>query len=141
MATQRRLRALFEPFNREFCPKCEEPCCRKPVKVRPIDLMLAEAHGFRAPEHADPVGDLVEAATRYLRGGWTDADGAGQPCDFLGQGGCTFPDDLRPFECARYVCPTMRSQMSAQWLREVENLGRRLEAQYTRLVSALTRRR
>jgi len=139
-ATQKRLRALFEPFNSEFCPKCEAPCCRKPVKVRPIDLMLAEAHGFKVPEHADPVGDLLDAASRYLSGGWTEADGAGQPCDFLGEHGCTFPEDLRPFECARYVCPTMQERMPTRWLREVERLGRRLDADYSRLLSSLTKR-
>ncbi|MGQ9523439.1 MAG: hypothetical protein ACUVTZ_01235 [Armatimonadota bacterium] len=138
--TQRRLRALFEPFTKQFCPKCEDPCCRKPVKVRPIDLMLAEAHGFSVPDGSNPVRDLLEAASRYLSGGWTDADGVGQPCDFLGEGGCTLPEDLRPFECARYVCPTMRQQMPASWVRDVQRLGKRLDVEYQRLISSLMRR-
>jgi hypothetical protein len=99
--------------------------------------MLAEAHGFTVPEGADPVGDILEAANRYFGGGWTEDDGAGKPCDFLGEGGCSFPGDLRPYECARYICKFMRSEMPASWVRTAERLGRQLDTAHTKLVDFL----
>jgi hypothetical protein len=140
-AAQRRLRAHFSAFTKQYCPSCPEPCCRKPAKVRPLDLMLAEAHGFTVPEGADPVGDVLEAANRYFGGGWTEDDGAGQPCDFLGEGGCSFPEDLRPYECVRYICKFMRSEMPASWVRTAERLGKQLDTAHTKLVDFLLSRR
>ena len=39
---QARLRELFEPFTRVNCPTCATPCCTKPTRVRPVDLILIE---------------------------------------------------------------------------------------------------
>ncbi len=135
--TQARLRELFAPFTQEHCPSCPHPCCRKPVRVGPIDVMLAEAHGFRAPEGADPVSERLELGTRYLSEECPPGCEGDVPCDFLGPKGCSFPRDLMPYECARYVCPIMEREMPPARLRQVKSLLRRLDDDYRRLLDSL----
>lgn len=139
--TQARLRALFADFTAKHCPECPHPCCRKPVRVGPIDLLLAEAHGFRPPEGADPVGERVDLGTRYLSEEVPQGCGGEVPCDFLGPRGCRFPKDLMPYECVRYVCPIMERELEPGRLREAKRLIRRLDDDYRKLLDALRARR
>jgi len=132
---QRHLRDLFDPFTRQYCHTCTTPCCRKPAKVRAVDVMLAAAHGFQVPEGVDPEREIAQTAMDYLNGSWQE-DGS-EPCDFLGERGCTFPNDLRPYECAAWICPVMRQEMPATWLKEAEQLTKKLALRHEELLAAL----
>ena len=87
-ASQRAARMLFDPFTARHCPTCPTPCCMRPARVRPVDVILAEELGCRLP--AAPLAELVEAPLR-------PEGGESEPCGYLGPGGCAFPPDLRPF--------------------------------------------
>ena len=89
---QRETRRLFDPFTREHCPTCPTPCCRKPARIRPVDLILVEELGYRVPGGA--AERLVDSS---LSGYTAPCEDAGAPCDYLGADGCSFPADLRPF--------------------------------------------
>jgi hypothetical protein len=139
--TQARLRDLFASFTAEHCPTCPHPCCRKPVRVGPVDVMLAEAHGMEMPEGADPASERVELGTRYLSEEVPEGCGGDVPCDFLGPRGCTFPRDLMPYECTRYICPIMERELPPGQLRIAKRLVRRLDDDYRKLKDALRPRR
>ena len=127
---QRRVRGLFDPFTRENCPTCATPCCQKPARIRPVDLVLVEELGFPLPPQ-DATASLVKAAL-----GGSPAD-AGAPCDYLGPAGCAFPADLRPFGCAAFICTPMRRSLHPQALARVEEAVAALEAAHTELMDAI----
>lgn len=139
--TQRRLRAQFQPFTEEFCPVCPHPCCRKPARIRELDVMLAQAHGFTPPAGADPVADTLYTAVQYLAGEEPDFFAQEIPCDFLGDHGCTFPTDLRPHGCTRFICDIMEREMPPATLREIRRLIRKLDTQYAQIRATVTPRR
>src|SRR5262245_51282165 len=53
--TQRELRRQFDAFTRENCPTCPTPCCRRPARILPTDILLAESTGWRAQVAASAV--------------------------------------------------------------------------------------
>jgi hypothetical protein len=132
---QRRARALFEPFTQVHCATCATPCCQKPARLRPIDLVLVEELGYRlpAPAGATPEGaaPLVDAA---LRGRLPEA---AEPCDYLGPQGCVFPADLRPFGCVAFICEPMRRALSPEEMAPVEAAVAELETAHGTLMQAL----
>lgn len=136
-ATQRRLRRRFDPYTAKLCPVCPEPCCRKPTKVADFDLLLVATCGYALPSHDAP-GDFVRACADILAG--TQTDTPIEPCDYLGRDGCVFPDDLRPFECARYICSLLKKEISPGDMREIRRLLRRLSDQRRQIVDAATPR-
>ena len=128
---QRRLRALFAPFTASHCPTCPTPCCRQPTWVRPVDIILVEELGFALPAREGAAGALIDA---------TLGDGPalpGAPCEYLGERGCAFPDDLRPFGCAAMICQYMRRDLPAEELRAIEGAVARLERAHAALMTAL----
>jgi hypothetical protein len=127
---QQRARALFDPFTQVHCAACATPCCRKPVRVRPVDLILIEELGFDVPRPEAP-SDLVEA---HLTG---PSPEAGAPCDWLTETGCRFPADLRPFGCVAFICEPMRRILPPEELRAVEAAIADLEAAHAELMTAL----
>ncbi len=114
---QRQVRSLFEPFTRLHCPTCATPCCVKPARIRPLDLILVEELVGRLPgpraSVARPGVDLLES----LAG---DSPDTGAPCDFLTTTGCAFPADLRPTGCVTYICEPMHRLLPASELAELE---------------------
>jgi hypothetical protein len=129
---QRRLRRLFAPFTTAHCPTCLTPCCRKPTWVRPVDLILVQELGYRpASRETNPVGLMLDTLT-----GPGPAD-AGAPCDFLGESGCTFPPDLRPFGCAAAICDPMRRLLPPAELARLERAVAELTAAHTELMELL----
>src|SRR5690349_7064832 len=46
--TQRELRRHFDAFTRKHCATCPTPCCRRPARILPTDILLAESIGWRA---------------------------------------------------------------------------------------------
>ena len=127
---QRRVRELFDPFTRENCPACATPCCQKPARIRPVDLVLVEELGYRLPER-DTTALLVDAT---LGAGPTDT---GLPCDYLGPTGCAFPTNLRPFGCAAFICIPMRRLLDPESLITVEQAVAALESAHAELMDAL----
>jgi hypothetical protein len=115
-AAQRRVRRLFEPFTQVHCEGCLTPCCRKPTWVRPLDVVLVQELGYPLPmlDSAGPAQPLLDAAS-------DDDPTAGEPCDYLGEHGCSFPADLRPFGCASFICDPMHRLMPAPELARLES--------------------
>ena len=137
---QRDVRDLYDPFTAEHCPTCETPCCRKPVRVDAVDIALAEAHGCRLPPHADPEEERNETVKEALGGGEPILFQESIPCDFLGESGCAFPRDLRPYGCTRYICDPMKRLMEPGVLAEVKTRLKRLDYLREQLVAAVKKR-
>ncbi len=122
------MRREFDILTVELCPECEEPCCREPSRVGPVDLLLAEAVGWRS-QAAQPLPDGL------------DEDGipahVGAPCRHLATGGCTMPADLRPYGCTAYVCRPMLRKLDrvrgARVRRLVRQMGEAHEAVLARV--------
>src|SRR5579862_1791222 len=99
--TQRELRRHFESFTRENCPTCPTPCCRRPARILPTDILLAESTGWKgriipleASTPADRVPDMVaEIAARMANAlheapETAEAEPDALPCEYLGEQGC-----------------------------------------------------
>ncbi|HSV73956.1 MAG TPA: hypothetical protein VLH79_09370 [Chthonomonadales bacterium] len=135
---QREVRRAFDPFTRRFCSACVTPCCVRPARVQPADILLAASAGWRPP-------DGIDAAVARAAEGWMEAllpageGSAPEPCEYLGPGGCTFPDDLRPFGCTAYLCPIMHAELDRPALDRLRRLVRRLEAAHGDLMARLER--
>jgi hypothetical protein len=140
---QRALRHEFEPFTRQFCPTCPTPCCRRPARIAPTDILLAGAVGWKARVRAAAgVDGVQEAATRIfsaLTEGVSDSDEY-TLCEHLGEKGCTFPPDLRPFGCTAYICPIMYREWDRKALARIRRLVRELERRHQELMAYLHRR-
>jgi hypothetical protein len=142
---QRRARALFDPFTEVHCAACATPCCRKPARILPVDLILVEELGFRVHAAAsmsareetrpDPLCSLVDAALGPAPA--ADADTADEPCDYLGERGCLFPPDLRPFGCVAFICEPMRRTLVPEELARVESAVAELAAAHAELMAEL----
>jgi hypothetical protein len=162
--TQRQLRLRFDEFTRTHCPGCPTPCCLKPARIAPADILLAEATGWRPsarvsgliaaasdePASGEPgavAGDPVAPDVASLVAGRiADAlasppesaeDACGEPCEFLAQDGCTFPADLRPFGCTTYICRYMHASMDRRTLAVIKRLVRELEQKRQMLRTSL----
>ena len=135
-ATHRRLRRHLQPYTTRLCPVCPEPCCRKPTKVSEFDVMLANACGCSLPSANDAAAELVDAGIRILTGDVEEKYEL-EPCDYLGPKGCIFPDDLRPFECARYICPYLKQEITPGGMREIRALLHRLGVLHRELLEAI----
>ena len=158
---QRELRRQFDVFTRANCPTCPTPCCRRPARIAPTDILLAEATGWRSNlpdasitnENTNVTRNSVEAtaptdmvaatAARYmdeLSAGDSDATGEAVddlPCEYLGATGCAFPTDLRPFGCTTYICKYMYARLDRPTLTRIKRLVRDLDDKHTVLMQTL----
>ncbi len=137
-ATHKRIRQLLDPYTARLCPECPEPCCRKPTKVRDFDVILARAAGYDIPirETAD---EFVNACVDALNGQSVEAPP--EPCDYLGERGCIFPNDLRPFECTKWICSFLKKEIIPSDMRELRHLLSRLADIRRQIVDATMPRR
>jgi len=136
---QRELRRQFEPFTKRYCPQCTTPCCRTPARITPADILLATTHGWD-PGPAFEGRDLV-AETAATCATWLETDEippSGQPCEFLGPQGCTFPPDLRPFGCTVYICPIMLREMDRASLARIRRLVQELTRAHSMLLKLIS---
>ena len=138
-ATQRRIRRVFEPYTAELCPECPEPCCRKPTKVREFDVLLANAVGCALASTNDSVAEYVQAGLDSLAG--VEQEAEPEPCNYVGPEGCVFPDDLRPFECVRFICSFLKKAISPSGMRELRALLHRLAVLHRELRESVGMRR
>lgn len=140
---QREMRALFDPFTAKHCPGCAAPCCVKPTRVTPVDVALAVNTGHRFPHLAgDPFAQALSDAASRLSADAIPLPVAGEPavvefCEFLINGRCSFPDDLRPFGCATYLCQPMYANLPNETLRRLRRLSRQLEDAHTALLGMI----
>ena len=135
-ATHRRIRRILYPHTAKLCPECAEPCCRKPAKVTEFDVLLANACGCSLPSAEDAISDVVRMGIDLMTG-TADPDHDPEPCDYLDTDGCVFPDDLRPFQCARYICPSLKSEISSRDMRQIRALLHRLGVLHRTLLDAV----
>ena len=129
---QREIRAVFDPFTETHCATCLTPCCRKPSRVTPMDVVIASGvEGQFEHLGADPMEIALQHAGRRLSPSaipltLAEADADDGPCDFLNNYRCSFPDELRPFGCTTYICPPMYRDMPELTLRRLKRLVREL---------------
>ena len=141
---QREIRALFDPFTACHCAGCAAPCCVKPTRVTPVDVALALGIGHTFPHlgNADPYAPSVAYAGTRLSAialpMASDDVPAPDFCEYLHQGRCTFPDDLRPFGCTTYLCGPMYENMPPETLRKLRRLLRQLEEAHTDVLRVLS---
>jgi hypothetical protein len=143
--TQRELRRRFEAFTRENCPACPTPCCRRPARILPTDILLAEAAGWKSsvaagPEApADMASELAGRVASALHDPppTAEAEPDAPPCEYLGAAGCTFPPDLRPFGCTTYICRYMFERLDRPALTKIKRLVRELEEHHRLLLRTL----
>ena len=155
--TQRELRRHFDAFTRANCPTCPTPCCRRPARILPTDILLAEATGWKAnlptteesasprhptPDTQHPLPDMVaEIAGRMAEAlgnpPGEETEAGSLPCEYLGEQGCSFPTDLRPFGCTAFVCKYMYAQLSRQELSRIKRLIREMEERHRELLRNL----
>ena len=144
---QREMRVVFDPFTKTHCSGCVTPCCVKPTRVTPLDVALAQSIGHAFPHlaGADPLSVAADHAA-YRLGlsaiGLPMAPGAAEDeplvmCEFLYEGRCTFPDDLRPFGCTAYLCRPMHDHLDPIALRKLKRLSRGLEEAHAALVKRI----
>lgn len=139
---QREIRELFDPFTARHCAGCAAPCCVKPTRVTPVDVALAVGMGHEFPHlgETDAYAPALEYAGHRLARPAISLPMAEAPieyCDYLHNGRCTFPDDLRPFGCTQYVCGPMYAHLPDETLRRLRRLLRQLEDAHTALLRAL----
>ncbi|MEP6756741.1 MAG: hypothetical protein ABJA67_14645 [Chthonomonadales bacterium] len=140
-AAQREVRRHFDPFTKKYCPTCPHPCCVKPARIAPTDILLAQGAGWKSTItliERDLVSETIESASFNLNG---DPDSQPRiPCDHLGEGGCTFPRDLRPFGCTTYICPIMYAELDRKSITNVKKAVRELTRAHDVLTEALGKR-
>ncbi len=142
--TQREIRRQFDTFTRINCPTCPTPCCRRPARILPTDILLAESTGWKArlipQEIVTPPQDRgEEVAVRVISApdvALEDEEAEAQPlpCEYLGERGCTFPTDLRPYGCTAYICKYMYQKLDRPTLTRIKRLARELEEKHTVLL-------
>lgn len=138
--TQRELRQQFDAFTRQNCPNCPTPCCRKPARILPTDILLAESTGWKAnlpTSHPDEVSHAAGEIISALHQPPESAEGLPQdePCDYLTPTGCSFPTDLRPFGCTTYICRYMHEKLDRQTLSRIKRMVRELEHKHHYLLN------
>jgi hypothetical protein len=137
---QREIRSLFDPFTARHCPTCTAPCCVRPTRVTPFDVALAlgTGHVFPHLEGADPYAPALSHAGYRLA--LPMAQEELQPiawCEYLHQGRCTFPNDLRPFGCTTYLCSPMYAHLPEDTIRRLRRLIRQLEEVHVSVLRAM----
>ena len=143
--TQRELRRHFDAFTQDNCAACPTPCCRRPARILPTDILLAEAAGWKDTvraagiQQADPVSEIAGRVATNLHDPpqSAEAEPESPPCEYLGEGGCTFPTDLRPFGCTAYICRYMFERLDRPALTKIKRLVRELEEHHRILLRTL----
>lgn len=139
---QRAIRKDFDAFTAVHCPTCPTPCCVRPARIAPTDIMLAEATGWKARVQSFEQRDLVQEAASQAALALSSAfeQVENPPCEHLGERGCTFPKDLRPFGCTAYICPIMHRELDKKTLGRMKRLAKELTAAHDELMATIHRR-
>jgi len=106
--------------------------------VDATDILLAESLGWKPPLEKNPGSDLFKILdANTLADGIPVTEDIGAPCDFLGQEGCSFPHDLRPFRCTTFICNPMREILPPDEITKLEALTALLTREHRRLVDII----
>jgi hypothetical protein len=139
---QRALRREFDSFTSVYCQVCPTPCCVRPARIAPTDILLAEGVGWKprigAPAGEDTVQRAAQRMTEALLEGVVEEQ-TPAACEHLGELGCTFPADLRPFGCVVYICPHMYQHLDRSALARLRRMIRELERAHAVLMEHLHR--
>ena len=104
-----------------------------PLEVRKIALNLDAGEPNNAADSiSEAAGDY--ALSLHDAPPSAEAEPTAAPCDFLGERGCTFPEDLRPFGCTAYICRYMHASMDRPTLTRIKRLARELETHHDALL-------
>jgi hypothetical protein len=134
------IRAVYDIFTQKYCPSCETPCCVRPTRVTPLDVALAEECGckFEGIGSLNPMQIAINYASQRLTAEAVgDRGDVALPCEFLVGNRCSFNDDLRPYGCTSYICPTMYEKMDEKELRRLKGLVRQLASAHSAIEQAL----
>ncbi len=140
--TQREIRKHFDAFTHDNCAACPTPCCRRPARILPTDIILAESTGWKANLPIQDGKDMTEVIAGRAMEALSDPPESGEgetdglPCEFLGDRGCSFPNDLRPFGCTAFICKYMFAKMDRPTLTKVKRLVRELEDRHHALLKS-----
>jgi len=140
---QREIRVIFDPFTAKHCPTCSTPCCIKPTRVTPIDVALAIStnHTFPHLGDTDPYEPAFSHAGHRLGKGielpMAEDPNTLQPCEYLHEYRCTFPNDLRPFGCTTYLCKPMYRHLPDDTINKLRRLIKQLDEAHQGVLSAL----
>jgi hypothetical protein len=66
-----------------------------------------------------------------------EAEPESLPCEYLGDSGCTFPADLRPFGCTAYIRRDMHERLDRPELNKIKRLVRELEDNHRALLRTI----
>jgi hypothetical protein len=128
--THKRIQAILKPYTKELCPVCQDLCCKKPVKVKEFDVIIANACGYSFQSTEKAVAELIEDGISRLKGNEAKSF---ELCDYLGENGCTFPDDLRPYECARFICKSLKAKITPSDMRKLRDQLHKLNSIHSEL--------
>jgi hypothetical protein len=140
---QRVIRKDFDAFTSVHCRTCPTPCCVRPARIAPTDILLAEGIGWKTRVNAtvgegtglDNVQQAAGQAAMALGGAFEDVPNP--PCEHLGPTGCGFPKDLRPFGCTTYICPIMYERLDRKTLTRMKRTVKELKQAHEALMVAI----
>ena len=111
-------RKEFDAFTSKNCANCPTPCCVRPSRISPTDILLAQSTGWKPPflqtDKLDAVQKAASQAASALGGLYENVENP--PCEYLINYGCSFPDDLRPFGCTTFICKYMYAKLDRKTL-------------------------
>ncbi|MBW1896301.1 MAG: hypothetical protein JRI47_04525 [Deltaproteobacteria bacterium] len=88
--------SLQQDYVAQLCPVCEEPCCRR------VSYLFDEKDVIFARV-------LGRNGARGRKRRTTEAG-----CPYLSPTGCRLTPHIRPFTCHRYLCETLKQEMTKQ---------------------------
>jgi hypothetical protein len=136
-AAHRRIRRILTLYTTKLCPVCNAPCCLKPTQVTEFDVLIANSCGQNLPSVDQDTA--IKATMQALWG--EEMDQGLEPCDYLGENGCIFPDDLRPFGCTRWLCPELKAAIPPKEMRELRDLMHKLGTIHRELMDSIVPKR
>ena len=115
------LSPVIERYTRLVCPTCQSVCCiDRHSRYDDSDKIFLDSLGELPPERRD---------------GMPETD----PCQFLGERGCTMKRYQRPYRCTWYFCAPLLEAIEASGVREYRIFIEKLE-EVTRKREALLSR-
>lgn len=95
---------LIEDHTRAVCPSCLDVCCinRHSYHDR-SDIVYLQALGENMPAYKSGVADS-------------------DPCQFIGDRGCTLKRSLRPYRCTWYFCTPLLDHIQKKSVRKYRRL-------------------
>jgi len=95
---------LIEDHTRTVCPSCPDVCCiNKHSYHDRSDFIYLQALGANMPSYKPGIADS-------------------DPCQFIGDYGCTLERSLRPYRCTWYFCTPLLEHIQKKSVRKYRRL-------------------